>query len=778
MDNDPQFTQHLEDPMDQTSDQVTDSAEEQDMLHEEFGQLRNTLIREYSPKTLGDICYGDYSENHKIREAKEALNNIDLGTLQFLLMSNIRTSEEEIPCPEMLSYILEKKNGDIRALVAEIQVVIQNMLVEPPYGSNLEPILGNFHKSRELKRRAASDFLQQVGEDRGMKFLNENIETISSPTDEDRFEYQLIETIDRLATQYPQYASEWEEVFVDLLDVLGENLELGSGGMFYSDVDLKGNDAYADLDVSANRYFDNVSSYRIYQLIRRIGEQGTHRSVDALLSFMQKQSAYFIPVIATACSQIDSQYTIDQLQTKGLATHEDRFIRSAANAIWHRLEAGKIGIKKGVVTYLEKSFVLKGDISKAENARRITVDGKVGIFDKQGGLISYFKLGELADIVSEQDAALLEVSRDLLFSDADTPDDIRQQFLADYTDFYEKVFGEIGGIRMSDLTLREQVWMFQYWKNSTTEEWKQAKKLKETYGIYGVRVFIASEKNANIGAAIVSFAEDEGIEEHTKETVFILYNKIIAELDVVDARVKEFYLDGQRDQEVNIPRITDQIASRAYALLDTLLHADEKKRKQYLIQLQSLRANVFSFGVLFKEMTASQKKVDFEAMRGVDILQKDSADLTSSEREELRKMFHDNRLDVSSEFAKQRVEGEFDPVMTESGHMIYMLKKDDTVVAFARFDTTEDGNLYTGFVNAMKGVQGLHIGSAFFSEILDRQDPRKSISLVVRTENKNAVALYRDQLQFVVDGAPYENQKTGKEYIRMVRLPRSQSQNT
>src|SRR5690606_28235892 len=101
---------------------------------------------------------------------------------------------------------------------------------------------------------------------------------------------------------------------------------------------------------------------------------------------------------------------------------------------------------------LEKKYILP-DKANLNFARRITGDGKIGLFDDRGGMQGYFELGTLSDAETQKQVEMLEVVRELLFTDSETPDDIRQQFLADYTDFYGKVFGEFGNIRLSDLSL-------------------------------------------------------------------------------------------------------------------------------------------------------------------------------------------------------------------------------------------------------------------------------------------------------------------------------------
>ncbi len=157
----------------------------------------------------------------------------------------------------------------------------------------------------------------------------------------------------------------------------------------------------------------------LYMLLERIAGARMIREISKTLSFIGGTEA------ARDC--------MNRLRTTDSVIIQEKYSRAL-----YLLELGKIGVNSGVVNYLEQQYILKGDDEdNVDFARRITGDGKIGLFDERGGFVGYFELGDLITGDVEREAQILEISRDLLFSDPHTPDDIRQQFFADYTYFYE-----------------------------------------------------------------------------------------------------------------------------------------------------------------------------------------------------------------------------------------------------------------------------------------------------------------------------------------------------
>ncbi len=353
---------------------------------------------------------------------------------------------------------------------------------------------------------------------------------------------------------------------------------------------------------------DNLDAGTVLHLldVYKLGEfDGTH---GAVLDMLEEDIDARVPkYVAEALSKVKNVGDVvadllERLRDAKTVGAQEIFSRTL-----YLIELGKIGVDEGVVTYLENKYTLVGDKQdQIEHARRITGDGKIGLFDAQGGLAGFFELGDLADPEVERSAEILEVSRDLLFSDPNTPDNIRQQFLADYTDFYEKVFGEIGGVRMSDLTLREQIWMYQYWKDTTGDErWQKAMALKDEYGIDGVRAFVSLEDDRENGDRVLNLSEYLSHDE--AEMLFGKYSEMVSAVDNLRAYLLTNFEREELDEEAirgTIRMLLKRGADLISGFSQKIGKSDDAREDvlEALDTLKDINVNVLTFGSVMKQL--------------------------------------------------------------------------------------------------------------------------------------------------------------------------------
>ncbi|EKD67598.1 MAG: hypothetical protein ACD_48C00317G0001, partial [uncultured bacterium] len=350
---------------------------------------------------------------------------------------------------------------------------------------------------------------------------------------------------------------------------------------------------------------------------------------------------------------------------------------------------------------------------------------------------------------------------------------MKKKFFEKYKEFCDTTFGR-DGVRASDVSLREQAWAFQF-AEEHPDAWEAVTPLKQEYQRRFVRLFIACEQDAGIAQRLVHFLKDSSVEKRIKEELLDAYSNITDELDRVDQSVAQFYRRSDTVPHVDTAHVTKHIGKRAYMLLndtmDRCVRGEDGAKN--VRKLANIRGDIVSFASIFRTIIETGGTIDFASL---DIEKKDSGDLSSQELSQLRNIFRDNRLDISEEFADLRTKTEFDPVMKTSGSDICMLKIDDVVVAFARYVPLDNGNMYVGFVNTLQQIQGFKVGSTFFSETLQRQDPTKIIELKVRVENTKAVELYSRDMDFHTVGEPYTDPITKKEYLHMQRDARVQKE--
>lgn len=529
----------------------------------------------------------------------------------------------------------------------------------------------------------------------------------------------------------------------------------------------EGDERYDSLVRSDPKVATHVDEYSYERVIKKIVEAlGTYdvetdKTVDLLVTMWKKTPhPLFIHEIAKTLSAVDSTRAASQLlPALQEATYERD--RIPLSALLYRLEFGKIGINEHVVQYLEREYILPGVTEVFDHARRITVDGKIGLFDSAGNLLKYFDLGDLTQD-QKKDVQLLEVTRSVLFADPNTPDTLRQSFLANYQKFYEDIFGE-ESVRMSDLTLREQVWMFKYHQDleesigyssdQKKERWDKVMGLKQHVGVDGVRVFIAGEQDAGMGDKIISFSERSDIAQTDKEMLFHVYGSIVQELDRVEQRVSEFFVDGGT-QDIDVRAVTKEIATRAYRILDTSMDAfgDGQIVKTREI-LQRIQRDIVQFSAIFKTVFKGKEQVDFDEIKGLSF--EHTQELSDDDISDMQAIATMN-YSTGSDFDAMVLHS-LETTLKTPGTDYSILRREGKIISFISFAPYTDAKdtstpqYLAGSFNVDMSYRGSSVGDAMIANTITIQAEKGVVHGYVHSEIGLAQR-HMEKTGFVIDG--------------------------
>jgi|GEM_PF-3981756 len=260
---------------------------------------------------------------------------------------------------------------------------------------------------------------------------------------------------------------------------------------------------------------EDLDDLNLTGIVTSIQDAGTFKMKEAIPlifeAFNKCPRAQLVYTVADALSKIDAQAGSAELLHRVRSKEYGRYDQEAYSRVLFLMELGRINIDEGVVQYFDLQYKLQGEKSEqAQTALRITGDGKIGLLDEGGTLIGYFELGNLGDEELQRKAQVLDIVRELVFANPDTPDDIRQQFLRDYSNFYSNAVSlekQGLGIRISDLNLREQIWLYQFLNNATAEEKEKIRNFVIKFGREGVAAFVAVEEDRGMGDKILELGE-------------------------------------------------------------------------------------------------------------------------------------------------------------------------------------------------------------------------------------------------------------------------------
>jgi len=518
------------------------------------------------------------------------------------------------------------------------------------------------------------------------------------------------------------------------------------------------------------------------QTMREIGCFGSERTIDQLIELIPKYGEDATKWADLVFSQINPDHAAARLLSL-LRQKPDDNPESARKQAWlnrrvsrvlHRLEFGQIGISAEGVRYLERLYDLGEYNNPGYSVRRLTANGEIGVFDEERVLQKFFNLGDLSSEEKQVKATVLNFTLEQFFSapaaegseERRQQEEILEEFKRNYFQFYDDEFFKDTGVRFNNLNFREQAWFMRFALRASAAEQEKALGFVRQYGEAGLKSFISLELDAQAGDKIFAIAENNS--GRSAEKIFRKYESLVSLADEAEAEIRQFFVSAGGPERVAAQSVTGEILKRAAGMLAKFAEAKkgEEPTTEINQKLDAIRRDIVLFAAIFKTAFKGKERVDFSDVRGLDLQSSDSSRLGREDIAAMRRIFHDNRAELSPEFAEFRVREEFDPVMKEAGHKFYLLKKDGEIICFARFDELANGNLYTGFINTRPDVKGMAIGNAFLKEALAREAPGRGVELNVRTENP-AQRLYARLGFAVID--QYINPKSGKEYVRMLR---------
>lgn len=321
------------------------------------------------------------------------------------------------------------------------------------------------------------------------------------------------------------------------------------------------------------------------KIIVNLAPRGNRDTIGALFVLLRDFGWNVKKHLPHALSRIDASYSAEKIleylnssestESASVGEREEQYYRFDLSQILYRLEIGKIGISENVAEYLGKKYQLTPDRDDLALAHRITGDGKIGLFDKDEALVGYFELGDLADPTVQRQAEVLDISRELLFADPDADDRIREEFLQTYLTFFQDVFFKETHIQSNNLSLREQLWFFQFLKQADADTRSRVERLTKKFGEDALKCFVSFESDPQI------LEQLEIIATHMGEADAMIVFHQYAEAETLADDLRSVFLPLLSDRGLSKEdeaRFFEDINARAHGFLTYVAEESEKEK--------------------------------------------------------------------------------------------------------------------------------------------------------------------------------------------------------
>jgi predicted GNAT family N-acyltransferase len=311
------------------------------------------------------------------------------------------------------------------------------------------------------------------------------------------------------------------------------------------------------------------------------------------------------------------------------------------------------------------------------------------------------------------------------------------------------------GISLREIPLRSQIHLLRFLAGQDKEGFGRLRVVLQKHPEISNKIvnsFLAVAEDIQYGESILKLAE--GLDKHTAEAVFSKY------LEIVSATEQIRQLTEQQSDEVvkNLLHKGNELLKSWAEMIDT------QDPSVILNQLENIKTEILLFASTFKVLSVSEE-VKLTDMEGAHFEIKDSSILNDVEKQSMKRIFTENRKGYPLALLKETL-GEFEQALETSGHEFQVLRLNDEIIAFIRFDKLENGNLYAGSLNVRTEVRGSAIGSAMLHATLDKKAEEFDIEAIVYEKNP-MLHRYIEDYGFEIVGEIENYKGTGQKFYKI-----------
>lgn len=319
-------------------------------------------------------------------------------------------------------------------------------------------------------------------------------------------------------------------------------------------------------------------------------------------------------------------------------------------------------------------------------------------------------------------------------------------------------------LNVNTLTYREQEELTHVLHSVNDQDVRSLGELGKQTGLGGIRTYLAlSEAGLDARQTLDRMKSELG--ERLYKAVIAQHNELLDLADTETARMR-YELFENRENAYGF----DDSAVRQNLLLRAnryIVHVNKTDTDDIKRGFAGMRNNMILFASVFRNAFKGQRRVPFEELKGIELNTTPPKELTDAEREEMLRIAQDNWKDVKLKHAALKsLKEKFDANARDT--RFYLLKKDNELIGFLRFDDLPDGSLYAGSLNISPAMRGSAIGEALLNEVIAREGKDRPIHAHA-DPRADVLTAYVERFGFVVEGTEDVKIKKG-EIIKGVRI--------
>jgi len=539
-----------------------------------------------------------------------------------------------------------------------------------------------------------------------------------------------------------------------------------------------------DDDSFAEEHGTERSILVIIKALADCGHDDKEKNIDFLLEFWDKnRNPLFSGEIARALSSLDSDLAANKLLKM---LKDEKGDKNFLSAMLYRLEFGKLQISNEGAKYLEKIYDLGEYNNPDYYINRLTVDGDIGIFDEELALIKYFQLGELDSEDKKIKAKILDFTYETLFigSNEETQEEKtqREKYLQEFKDNYfslsnDELFKE-SEVALNNLSFKEQGWFLIAFNQADDKKKDKIRSLVAQHQEDGVKSFLALEIDNSLGDKLINI--NENITE--KEDSRLLFYKLarISELAFSTTdELKDYFIANGDPKNIQWQDIRLALLGNVKKIINNFNNTEysSEEMKKLLKELDAAQVEITFLSTLLRNVKENEYDLDWNLIKDLSLNIKNfGLDMDAADKKDVLAMAKTNWSEFGNEKMADTVMSGLEIALDNTKNQrCYILKYKGKLIAFVRFEKTEQGTLYAGSLNVSKDLRGLNIGNEMMQQALVAESEHNILEASASVKIPAGCA-YIEKVGFVADGI-IENYHGSNEDLFNISLDKNKNPN-
>ncbi len=338
------------------------------------------------------------------------------------------------------------------------------------------------------------------------------------------------------------------------------------------------------------------------------------------------------------------------------------------------------------------------------------------------------------------------------------------------------------GIDFDSLGLTERRLFLNFAKNKSAGDMVPVKEFARKCGKAGLRTFLSLEYDRTLGDRIVGLAETS---PKLASAIFDKYGTVIDATLKVEDYIREQY--GQEADPLTTEKIRRRLTKKAKEILETFIEqiAKDKSREnqdgkdadgQLIKRLEDVRADILLLANTYKTINRKEK-IPLANIPDLDLETIPSGQTVPVDlHEQFIRIFESNRSGTYPAPLIKASRDEFVGAMENNRSEWRILKHQDQILAFVRFEERKPGHLYVGSLNVQPDIKGTDLATSFIKELLEEKSKDYTLEAVSWENNPN-LPFFIQGLKFQRVGIDPNYLGTGQKFVKLERARFSSASN-